>query len=1111
MAGGAWRRYVWGKSTTLWLAAGLLLPATAAGTPERLRPGETIEIALSSQRPTGVTVEAGPNQVAILIVDQDEPSLRLRVSSHDGRELRVVSSGFAGAFIVAVAPTSEGTFRVDAIAGQLIRAAEAVTISLEAISAQDADVTALLEAGELFLEGQRRRSEPKAKSIQQAIDIFRRARERCREGHSRSGEALAREAEGDARLQLSQYSDAVRAYAAGRELVAANSRLMARLLNAQAALDLELWKRDEARFLAERALAIAREVPDRRAEADALASLAIAKYQFAERNTNAVLQVALEAARTYGNRLAAARVLTVQGWAEKDLGHNGRAIERIEEAARLFQEIGRTVEALSAMVDIASTERLRGDPFSAVLAHGKMLKLFQQAGSSYYEALTRDLIGYDYMALNRPRDALPYIREARRLFAAVGDAWDAQTAAGLACDIELSFRDYPAAEPDCAEARRIAAEFQLPIYVALADSRLGKLAEARGQLAAAEVIYRSSARVSAEAGYSRGEASATMSLGLLAERRGGAAAGLEFFQKALALSEKAEDPAGEIEAKFHIGRVYADTGRLDEAQQAVEEAAVLAEAERGKIRSDKLRSSYFAAVRKCYDLSVEVLMRRHAANPKAGFERQALEKSEAARARTLFDALHIPTSEAGRHIAESADLVRLRTALNERYDARLKLILAGGKQRDLETSAEQIRRLSAEYDQALAVAQAEAKPLEAPRPITAEEMARASADRMILEYHLGDRRSYLWRIERGTITSFQLPARKTIAEAVGKWRELASARQGRPEDSLAAYRARVDAADRELPALAAKLSCLLLAGLRFGKEGRLTIIADGTLQSLPFAALPSDGCHNLSSPPLIATQEIANAPSLRILTGNPTTARRTAGKKEVAILADPVFSAKDSRVKPMAATPAKTDSQTLKMALRDVGFTAELPRLYGTRKEAEAILELAKGSALPALDFQANLKTALSGKLANYRIWHFATHGLADVASPELSGLVFSLVDAKGRPVRGYLKIQDILDLRIDPELVVLSACNSGIGEQSEGEGAAGLAYAFLHAGAKQVVSTIWSVEDAASGELMREFYKGLLRDHLMPAGALRQAQTAMLGKGWTQPFYWAGYVLIAK
>jgi CHAT domain-containing protein len=278
--------------------------------------------------------------------------------------------------------------------------------------------------------------------------------------------------------------------------------------------------------------------------------------------------------------------------------------------------------------------------------------------------------------------------------------------------------------------------------------------------------------------------------------------------------------------------------------------------------------------------------------------------------------------------------------------------------------------------------------------------------------------------------------------------------------------------------------------------------------------LPSDGCHNANGPPLIALHEIANATSLRILAAEAKSALRLPPKKEVAILADPVFSVHDSRVSRNSAPKESADSpEGLRLALRDVGFSAELPRLYGTRKEAKAIASLApRGSALLALGFQASLETALSAKLANYRIWHFATHGLIDQASPDLSGLVFSLVDSKGHPIPGYLKIQDIFDLSVDPELVVLSACNSGFGEQVEGEGTVGVSYAFLHAGAKQVISTLWSVEDEASGELMAKFYRGLLRDHLPAAGALRKAQIAVLSRERvSHPFYWAGYLLLSN
>jgi CHAT domain-containing protein len=95
---------------------------------------------------------------------------------------------------------------------------------------------------------------------------------------------------------------------------------------------------------------------------------------------------------------------------------------------------------------------------------------------------------------------------------------------------------------------------------------------------------------------------------------------------------------------------------------------------------------------------------------------------------------------------------------------------------------------------------------------------------------------------------------------------------------------------------------------------------------------------------------------------------------------------------------------------------------------------------------------------------------------------------------------------------VVLSACGSGLGEQVEGEGAVGLSYAFLHADAKQVISTLWNVDDNASSELMAAFYRGLLQQHLSTESSLRQAQIAVLGNKHTfQPFYWAGYVIMSN
>jgi CHAT domain-containing protein len=187
-----------------------------------------------------------------------------------------------------------------------------------------------------------------------------------------------------------------------------------------------------------------------------------------------------------------------------------------------------------------------------------------------------------------------------------------------------------------------------------------------------------------------------------------------------------------------------------------------------------------------------------------------------------------------------------------------------------------------------------------------------------------------------------------------------------------------------------------------------------------------------------------------------------------------------------------------------------LPRLHFSRDEAKAIAAVAPwGTNLMALDFQANRATATTGDLSQYRILHFATHGLLNSTHPELSGLVLSLVDQAGQPQDGFWRLHDIYNLKLNAELVVLSACQTGLGKDIKGEGLVGLTRGFMYAGTPRVVASLWQVDDVATAELMKRFYRGMLQQEQRPAAALRAAQLEMLGKKqWTHPFYWAAFTL---
>jgi len=190
------------------------------------------------------------------------------------------------------------------------------------------------------------------------------------------------------------------------------------------------------------------------------------------------------------------------------------------------------------------------------------------------------------------------------------------------------------------------------------------------------------------------------------------------------------------------------------------------------------------------------------------------------------------------------------------------------------------------------------------------------------------------------------------------------------------------------------------------------------------------------------------------------------------------------------------------------GLFARLPY---SRAEADAILAMAPPSSrLSALGFDASRETVLSGRLSTYRIVHFATHGVLDTAHPELSRIVLTQVDERGRPRGdGSLRAHEIYRLSLPADLVVLSACRTALGPQIRGEGLVGLTRGFLYAGARSVLVSLWEVDDRATAELMRLFYHHLLIRHQPPAAALRAAQTALCREpGWEAPTFWAGFVL---
>lgn len=408
-----------------------------------------------------------------------------------------------------------------------------------------------------------------------------------------------------------------------------------------------------------------------------------------------------------------------------------------------------------------------------------------------------------------------------------------------------------------------------------------------------------------------------------------------------------------------------------------------------------------------------------------------------------------------------------------------------------------------------------------PQPLTVKEVQTRIVDRdsVLLQYFLGSARSYVWAVTTDRVTTYALPGRAEIERHVRQYRETLS----NPSGLRSTSGAPCPFAERER-AEALTLSRLLLGPVASALDRpRVLILPDGILQLLPFAALPDPHPDSKSSEdtPLIVQHEVVHLPSASTLAlARSQWSRDGHWRKPVVVFADPVFEAGDPRIgaaekrQPLPSQTGVTASargpESQAGALRDMqDFPgAGIPRLMGSFMEASGIKAVAPGADIH-LGFDASRSTAASAALANYRIVHFATHGIVNDRHPELSGVILSLFDRKGQSQDGYLRLRDIFNLRLPVDLVVLSACSTALGKEVLGEGLIGLVRGFMYAGSRRVLASLWKVDDEATSELMTRFYRGLFEKALKPPAALRAAQVELFTSSrWRRPFYWAAFVL---
>jgi CHAT domain-containing protein len=825
------------------------------------------------------------------------------------------------------------------------------------------------------------------------------------------------------------------------------------------------------------ALHLFRELGDRNSEGHTLSSIAGIYNSLNEYHTARDFYThAISLYQAVGDRAGESRALYGLAFIYRDLGEYQRAIEHINSALSALRIIGDRRNEAFALMAVGNLHSILGEDQKTIGLYDQALSLFRATGDRRGEANSLNLIASFLLSQNEPKKALELYNQGLAIYRAFGDRrGEADSLTGLG-----------------------------RVHTALNENR-----EARE-------FYDQALQLHISAGSRRGEAHTHFYIGrsyfLLGEHQ----KSLEHLTRALELSRAVKERRTQGAAAYDIARVQRALGNLTEAHSHSEAAVRIAESLRHQIPGPDLRASFFASVQKYYELEAEVLMQLHKARPAEGFDSAALAVSERARARSFLELLAEARAEI-RHGVGPALLEQERSLgqmLNARAESQTQLLSGKHTPEQAAAAAREVDSLLSQYQEMQSQIRASSPryaALTQPQTLTLNDIQQLlDGDTLLLEYGLGDERSYLWAVRKGSLTTYELPKRSEIEDAVRRFYELVKTDSGTSKVTEAAQ----ELSQILLPPVAAGL------GLK-----RLAIVPDGVLHYLPFAALPSPDASGkgLSKgqgmperPPLIVEHEIVTLPSASVLAEmRRDLAGRKAAAKAVAVFADPVFTSDDPRLQPTAEKgqrPADTRSlgRDLERAMRDVGASEGFARLPFSRREAEAISTIAPVSeAMKALDFQASRSAAFSNDLSQYRIVHFATHGLLNSNHPELSGIVLSLVDREGRTQNGFLRLHDVYNLKLPAELVVLSACQTALGKEIRGEGLVGLTRGFMYAGAPRVVAGLWKVDDAATAELMKRFYRGMFARGLRPAAALREAQVEMWKqRRWRQPYYWAAFVI---
>lgn len=784
------------------------------------------------------------------------------------------------------------------------------------------------------------------------------------------------------------------------------------------------------------------------------------------------------------------------------------------EKTGIQKEINQSLNNLGALYTATGKIDDALEVFKRILASSRELK------DDYQLAAALNNIGDILSEQGDYRRAMEFLLEALEVNEKRGDKLDSSLVLNNIGQVYYSQANYERAALYYERARRLREEVGDQQGLAVTLMHLGMVRAANDEYAAALDLVKQSLALREKIGDKRGIAIALNNLGRIELRANHTGAALEFFNKSLAQYETSQYKDGIAQTLNNIARAQLDLGNALAASEAATRAVALAretgaretlwlalsilgqaqralgqganaektlresiavvETVRGQVTGDALdRQQFFQDKIAPYHLLVEMLVG-------AGKADEALQFAERAKGRVLLDVLQTGQNTLDKNLSEEErkEEKNLKSAVfvleNDLRRAAAKPNFERAALAGLQTKLDRTRAALDSFTNTLYAKYPELK-LQRGETKIADTAALKSllpdSKTALIEYVATEKRTFIF-----VVTSDKTnPKTEVFPIEIGR-EDLAK--------TITAFREKLARRDLRFNDDAKKIYNLLLAPVarQLENKNRLIVAPDAALWELPFQALVDP-----KNKYVVESAAVSYAPSLSVLAGIGRKQSSSSTESNIIAFGNPAHKQK----------PLSVGKNQFPVSMSDT--LADLPE---AKKQVEALSALYGAKRSLVFTGEKATETEFKKSAANFKILHLATHGILDNASPLYSYVLLSKNESDGED--GRLEAWELMQMNLNADLVVLSACESGRGRIGAGEGLVGLTWAFFVAGSPTTIASQWKVESASTTTLMLGFYQRLQDKSVSKAENLRQSSLALLkNEKYAHPFYWAGFVIV--